>query len=116
MPDTKALVEWAVEHYEVGILSNNLPGFIDEMRQRGIIPDVGYKAVIDSSKVGLLKPDPKMFELAVQLAGVDANEILLIDDSRPNLIAADKLGWHVTEFDELEPAESAARIRSALEF
>ena len=116
MPDVKPLVEWVGQHYEVGLLSNNLPGLIDRLRATSKIPDVSYKAIVDSSKVGLLKPNPKIFELAQQLAGVDPSEILLIDDSRPNLVAADRAGWHVLEFDELEPAETIDRIKQALEF
>ncbi len=116
MPGIKELVDWTTENYQVGILSNNLPGFIDEMRQRGIIPDVDYKAVVDSSKTGLLKPDPRIFDKAQELAGVDGSEILLIDDTRPNLMAADRLGWKVVWFDDLNPQESIDRIKQALEF
>jgi putative hydrolase of the HAD superfamily len=116
MPDIKGLIDWVAENYEVGILSNNLPGFIDEMRQNKVIPDVDYKAIVDSSKVGLLKPDPKIYETAQQLAGVEPSQILLVDDNRPNLIAADHAGWHGIWFDEIQPTESIERVKKALEF
>ena len=116
MPEIRPLIEWTAEHYEIGLLSNNLPGFIDEMRQIGIIPDVNYAAIVDSSKVGVLKPDPKIYETAQQLASVEPAEILFIDDSRSNLVAADKAGWHVTWFDEIQPTESIERIKATLEF
>ncbi len=116
MPDIKGLIDWVAENYEIGILSNNLPGFIDEMRSKSIIPDVDYKAIVDSSKVGLLKPDPKIYETAQQLAGVEPSQILLVDDNRPNLIAADRAGWHGVWFDEIQPTESIERVKKALEF
>lgn len=116
MPEIKEFVEWAAQNYEVGLLSNNLPGFIDEMRQKGIIPDVKYDAVVDSSKVGILKPDSKIFETAQQLANMEPREILLIDNDRPNLIAADRAGWQVVWFDDLNPEDSIARAKEALAF
>jgi len=116
MPDVKEFVEWAAENYELGLLSNNLPGLIDEMIKNGTLPNVKYDAVVDSSKTGLLKPDPKIFEAAQQLANMPAGEILLIDNDRPNLIAADQLGWQVIWFDDLDPAGSIARAKEALAF
>ena len=42
-------------------------------------------------------------------------EILLVDDSRVNLMAAEKHGWHVLWFDDYRPDESSKRVRDALE-
>lgn len=116
MPGMDELVRWTSDHYHVGLLSNNLPGLMDRMRQDGIIPDAPYTAVVDSSKVGAVKPEPKIFETALQLAAVKPNEILLVDDSRANLVAADRLGWHVMWFDDFRPEESIEKVKTALEF
>lgn len=116
MPEIDGLVRWAAEHYEVGLLSNNMPGFIDILRERNIIPNISYAAVVDSSKVGAVKPEPRIYEVAQQLAGVEAQEILFIDDSRTNLIVADRLSWHVMWFDDYHPNESIERIRESLAF
>jgi putative hydrolase of the HAD superfamily len=110
------LLAWAAEHYEVGLLSNIMPGFIDAMRARELLPNVPYAAIIDSSTVGAIKPEPEIYAIAQQKARVPANEILLVDDSRANLMAAEKLGWHVLWFDDYRPEESADHIRQALEF
>jgi putative hydrolase of the HAD superfamily len=116
MPNIKELVEWAAEHYEIGLISNTMPGFIEQLKQRKIIPDVEYKVIVDSSKVGAIKPDPKIYQVAQELAAVDPKEILTIDDSRSNLVSADRAGWHVVWFDEMDPEESVERAKSALEF
>jgi FMN phosphatase YigB (HAD superfamily)/DNA-binding XRE family transcriptional regulator len=116
MPGIEQLVAWAAEHYEVGLLSNIMPGFIDLLIQRRIIPNAKYKVIVDSSKVGALKPTPKIYEIAQQLAAVEPSEILTIDDSRSNLVTADRLGWHVVWFDEIRPEESIERAKQALEF
>jgi FMN phosphatase YigB (HAD superfamily)/DNA-binding Xre family transcriptional regulator len=109
------LLRWASERYRVGLLSNGLPGLLSGLREQQLLPDVPYAAIIDSSEVGLTKPDPKIFDLAQQRAEVPANEILLIDDNRSNLIVAEQHGWHVAMFDGYRADDSAARIRATLE-
>jgi transcriptional regulator with XRE-family HTH domain len=116
MPNIVELVNWIAANYEIGIFSNSFPGIVDELRQQNIIPNVPYKVVIDSSKSGIVKPDLKFYGQAQQLAAVEAPEILLIDNERPNLTSADRCGWHTVWFDETQPEESIARAKHALEF
>jgi transcriptional regulator with XRE-family HTH domain len=116
MPEIKEFVEWCAQYYEVGLLSNTAPGFLDEMRSKGLIPDVNYTAIVDSSKVGSIKPETKIYEIAKGLANAEASEILLIDNERPNLTAADKQGWQVLSFDDFQPGESIATAKQILAF
>ncbi len=116
MPGIDELVKWTAEHYEVGLLSNNMPGFLDELIKSHRVPSVGYKAVVDSSKVNAIKPEAKIYKLAQATAGVESNEILLIDDGRTNLMAADKAGWRVLWFDDYRPSEGIKRSRESLVF
>jgi FMN phosphatase YigB (HAD superfamily)/DNA-binding XRE family transcriptional regulator len=109
------LVRWASEHYQVGLLSNIMPGFIEEMMASGLLPQVPYTTIIDSSKVGAIKPEKHIYEIAQEQAGVPAQEILLVDDSRTNVMAAEHMGWKVMWFDDFRPDESVARVRQALE-
>jgi FMN phosphatase YigB (HAD superfamily)/DNA-binding XRE family transcriptional regulator len=109
------VVAWAAENYKIGLLTNVMPSLVSTMRRDGHLPSVNYDEIVDSSEVSAIKPDPKIYEIAQQRAGVPAEEILLIDDSRSNLIAAEKLGWNVLSFDDAQPEESAARARQALE-
>lgn len=109
-------VKWASEHYKIGLLSNIMPGHIDKMLELKILPDVGYDSVIDSSKVGAIKPEQKIYEIAQERSGVEPSQILLIDDSRSNLMAAERMAWHVLWFDDFRPEESTEKVRSALEF
>ncbi|HSX24131.1 MAG TPA: HAD-IA family hydrolase [Candidatus Saccharimonadales bacterium] len=109
------LVRWASQNYDVGLLSNIMPGFIEAMLAAKLLPDIPYAAIIDSSAVGAIKPEPKIYEIAAAKAGVPAEEILLVDDSRANVMAAEKLGWHVLWFDDFRPEESAARVKNSLE-
>jgi epoxide hydrolase-like predicted phosphatase len=116
IPEMHEVVEWTAGHYKVGLLSNIMPGFIDKMVELKILPNVNYDSIIDSSKVGAIKPEQKIYEIAQERSGVESREILLIDDSRSNLMAAEKMGWHVIWFDDFRPEESTERVRGALEF
>lgn len=111
-----ACVTWASEHYRVGLMSNIMPGFISQMIKRGLLPQVNYEVIIDSSEVGAIKPEGKIYEIAAERSGVLPQEILLVDDGRTNLMAAEHLGWHVLWFDDYRPTEGEDRIRQALAF
>jgi FMN phosphatase YigB (HAD superfamily)/DNA-binding XRE family transcriptional regulator len=108
------LLIWASERYRVGILSNIMPGFIDAMIKSGVLPNLPYDAIVDSSELGTVKPEPKIFEVATDLAAVPPEEILLIDDTRSNLVAAEKLGWKVLIFDDYQIDDSIEKLRVAL--
>ncbi len=109
------LLKWASERYRVGLLTNIMPGFLDAMFAQGHLPALPYASVIDSSKVQAIKPEAKIYEAAQRQAGFPAEEILLIDDSRANLMAAEKAGWHVLWFDDSRLDEAVERVRAALE-
>lgn len=113
--EMRELAAWAAENYHVGLLSNIMPGFINSMMERDILPRLPYSAIIDSSEVHAIKPEAQIFQIAQEKAGVEPHEILLVDDSRTNLMAAERMGWHVLWFDDYRPEESVAKIRTALE-
>ena len=110
------LVKWASEHYKIGLLTNTMPGLVSALQRSGQLPDVQYDVIIDSSEVGTIKPESGIYEIAAQRAGCNTEEILLIDDSRANLMAAEKLGWHVLWFDDSHAEEAVDRVRQTLEF
>lgn len=114
MPGIEELVGWVAGQYYVGILSNTCPGFIEALIHQGTVPDMHYDAITDSSQVHALKPEPTMYEIAAERTGLEPKEILLIDDDRPNLIAAGNAGWHTLWFDPYQPEESIQAIRDTL--
>ncbi len=109
------LVKWASQNYRIGLMSNIGSGFIEDMTKHGLIPDLQFDAIVDSSKVGVIKPDPRIYEMAEAMAGVSADQILLVDDTRGNLPPARAAGWHVMWFNDYDSIESTERVRSALE-
>lgn len=112
--DMQDMVLKVSERYQVGLLSNIMPGQIDAMLKNGMLPNIDYKAIVDSSEVMAIKPEQRIYEVAAGLAAVPPAQILLIDDSRPNLMAAEKMGWKVLWFDDYRIEDSLERIQSML--
>jgi FMN phosphatase YigB (HAD superfamily)/DNA-binding XRE family transcriptional regulator len=109
------VLRWASEHYRIGLLSNIMPGFIGAMISNGILPDLRYDTIVDSSELGTIKPEEKIYQIATERAGVPPQEIMLIDDTRTNLVPAEHLGWRVMLFDDYEMDSSTEKLRQALE-
>ncbi|MET9336437.1 HAD-IA family hydrolase [Nonomuraea sp. NPDC003804] len=64
-------------------------------------------AVVSSARVGLAKPDPRIYELAAEIAGVAPERCLFVDDRPENVAAARALGMigvHFTAPDDLADA------------
>jgi putative hydrolase of the HAD superfamily len=110
------LVSWASQHYRIGLLSNIMPGFIEDMIANGKLPNIKYDAIIDSSQVGAIKPEQAIYDIALERAQVAPEEILFVDDARSNLMAGERQGWKVMWFDDYRPSESVRKIRESLEF
>ena len=79
--------------YPLGIITNNVREFGDGWR--GLIPvDELFDFVVDSSDVGVRKPDPRIFQLALdKLDGIAASEALFLDDYSANVDAARQFGF-----------------------
>lgn len=114
--DMDHIVKWTAENYRVGLLTNNWPGQTRTMIERKLLPEVYYNSVVDSSEVGCIKPEEAIFAKATQMSGVEASEILLIDDIRPNIVAAQHMGWHVMWFDDYSADTNETKIKQILEY
>ncbi|MHB1864897.1 MAG: HAD-IA family hydrolase [Candidatus Saccharimonadales bacterium] len=114
VPETSELIKWVYKHYKIGLLTNIMPGLLSALRRSKQIPDLDYDAIVDSSEIGHIKPEPKMYTIAEEKSGVNPDEILLVDDTRANLSAAEDAGWHVLWFDYANPKESVEQIRQTL--
>lgn len=82
------------KNYPVGILTN---GFAETQKLKFEKFDLYDSAehVVISESVGVLKPDPKVFDHATQLAGVAPDDILYIGDSFNSDIKGGKdYGWN----------------------
>jgi len=63
--------------------------------------------VVNSARVGIAKPDPRIYRLAAELAGVAPERCLFLDDSEENVEAAAALGMRAVCFREAADLERA---------
>lgn len=114
-PGMAELLSWVSKNYRVGILTNTMPNLVQRMIDMGLLPHIPYDVIVDSSEVHAIKPDPLIYEIATARAGVSPSEILLVDDDRPNLVAAGQMGWHAMKFQPFQPEEAIVAISTALQ-
>lgn len=87
-PEMVALVEDLRRNgVKVGMLTNNAK----EARSwwsSGVLPLDSFAAIVDSSEVGLRKPDPAIFVLAAERIGCRPEHLLYFDDTEENIAGA----------------------------
>jgi epoxide hydrolase-like predicted phosphatase len=75
-----------------GLLSNAWPDTRDYLIRNHL--DDAFDAVVISAEVGIMKPEPGIFELALQKLDVSGPEAAFVDDTGMNVEAAVQLGMH----------------------
>lgn len=113
--EMQELLQKAAGEYRVGLFSNSMPGLVRALLERGVLPALQYDAIVDSSEVGAIKPEERAYEIAQERAGCAAGEILLVDDTRTNIVAAQQAGWHVLLYDGASSEDSMRRLAATLE-
>ncbi|MDP3773327.1 MAG: HAD family hydrolase, partial [Gemmatimonadales bacterium] len=85
----------------VGCVSN-ADGTVDRLLERvGLLAHL--KFVVDSGKVGIEKPDARIFEIALALAGVPAGEAVYVGDIYPvDVVGARRAGLTPVLLDPLD--------------
>lgn len=74
-----------------GLLTNNAKEFEDFWRP--LLPlDELFDDVVDSSEVGLRKPDARIYELALGRLDVAAPDAVFVDDAPGNVAGAERVG------------------------
>lgn len=85
----------------VGCVSN-ADGTVDRLLERtGLLGELRF--VVDSGKVGIEKPDPRIFEIALELAGLPAAEVVYVGDLYPvDVVGARRAGLIPVLLDPLD--------------
>jgi putative hydrolase of the HAD superfamily len=80
-----------VDGVRTALITNNVRELGDGWR--ALIPvDELFEVVIDSSHAGVRKPDPAIFQLALNALGVDAADCIFLDDFPGNIAGAEAVG------------------------
>ncbi|MGW2491645.1 HAD-IA family hydrolase [Streptomyces sp. NPDC001606] len=98
------LTEFRAQGAFVGLLSNLPPSW--ERHRRYMADDSLFDDIVCSHAVGARKPDPEIFRLAAERAGLEPHRCVLVDDLEKNVAGAMEAGWQAVLFHD---AEQAAR-------
>jgi epoxide hydrolase-like predicted phosphatase len=98
-PEMALLVqELASTGVQIGLLTNNAK----EARSwwtSGAFPVEAFSVVLDSSEIGLRKPDPEVFMLVASRLGCDPANVVFFDDTEVNVTAAASVGMTSVLFE-----------------
>ena len=90
----------------LAILSNELDLFYGEgfTRRFPLLSD--FEVVIDATYTGILKPDPRAYQLCLEALKLPADQCVFVDDQRRNIDGAEKVGMSTVHFDVRAPKKS----------
>ena len=83
--------------YRTGIISNALDNTRRMLAERWRITDA-FDLIILSAEVGVMKPDARIFQMALEGLSVAPEETVFIDDSLHNVQGAQSVGLHAIHF------------------
>lgn len=113
-------LEICASRFKTACLTNNIafgsgPGMAQAGDKAGHITAVmaNFDFVIESSKVGVRKPDPLFYQRAIEALGVAADECVYLDDLGINLKPARQLG--MTTIKVANPDDALAELEAATE-
>jgi len=96
------------QSYQLGILTNYTYPWFEKLTSKFNLEDY-FDPIIISSRVHLKKPDPKIYQLTLNLMQVEPAESLFIDDRLGNVEAARKLGMGSLHFISTEKLKEDMR-------
>jgi putative hydrolase of the HAD superfamily len=100
---------------KLAILSNELDMFYGRELRSKLQILKNFDAVIDATYTGILKPDARAYQFALDAIGLSASECLFIDDQKRNIDGAIAVGLACVHFDVLNPSASCIAIQKQFE-
>jgi epoxide hydrolase-like predicted phosphatase len=82
--------------YPIALLSNEAVQLRDRLRELEL-HDL-FDHVLISAEIGMMKPDPTAFRVALHALQVRPHEAVFVDDALPNIRGAQQLGIHAILF------------------
>jgi putative hydrolase of the HAD superfamily len=103
------------ERLRTGLLTNNfaaMPSDDDDHPFSEIL--AVFDVIVESSRVGFRKPDPRFYEHACELLDITPDEAVFLDDLGINLKPARAMGMTTIKVDD--PADAIAELESVVGF
>jgi epoxide hydrolase-like predicted phosphatase len=97
--------------YHTGMLSNSWARDSRAMAKKFGFADC-FDVFVTSAEVGVMKPDARIYQIAMQRLGVSPSESVFVDDFSENIEAARRLGMYVIQF--AAPAQAREQLEELL--
>lgn len=111
VPTARIVTQLKGVRRRTGLLSNTSPDHFDFCRERfGIIREL-FDVYVLSYEVGVMKPQPQIYEAAIEKAGVPAEQIFYVDDRAENVDGARRLGIDAVLFTDADQLLADLRSR-----
>ena len=92
---------------KVGLLTNSVPEFWPVIERT--INTKLFDCIVDSSQVGVRKPDERIYELTARKLGMSTSSCVMIDDLHHNVKGAEKTGMTGILFTSSKETEQAIK-------
>jgi putative hydrolase of the HAD superfamily len=122
-PRMVAALKTCKQHFKVGCITNNVvsehsPGQDGAQRMAGAMGQVMplFDAIIESSKAGVRKPDPKIYQMMCELLDVRAEACVYLDDLGINCKPAAQLGMRAIKVSDVDQTLAELSAATGLAF
>ena len=95
------------ETMPVALVSNATSRLEDDLKNQGIEDIADF--VVNTSRLGFAKPDPRVFQAAARTVGIDPTRCLFVDDTPGHVAAARALGMPAVHFRTFADLRDALR-------
>ena len=114
-PEMIEAVRRCHERLKTGMLTNNVRAENEDAGGRldGLLLPL-FDVVIESSKAGVRKPDPRFYEMACEQLAIEPPEAVFLDDLGINLKPARAMG--MTTIKVVDPDKALAELEAAVGF
>ncbi len=96
--------------YKVGLISNAWSGLRPWIVSRKF--EDAFDAMIISAEVGVMKPDARIFQIALEKLGVIPSESVFLDDFLENIVGARAAGMQTIHF--IQPEKALKELKQLL--
>lgn len=112
----KSMVDFLLllkKNFKLGCITNNIQNDkndrINHLNDASKVMEI-FDHIIESSKVGLRKPDPKIYHMSCDALGVNPTECIYLDDLGINLKPAKKIG--MTTIKVIDPDDAIREVKN----
>ena len=81
-PDAKSLLTSLAERYQLGVIANQPDGTEERLRNYGL--DSFFSVCLSSTELGIAKPDPEIFRIALAQADCEPQHAVMVGDRIDN--------------------------------